>query len=190
MVFSDRTGAFTRSRVRAESDRAARQVRDAPFGGLGWPKTRRSGSGDRRRPGRTTAHVPRPHRMSGIAASAKRRGPGLTCEGLQEDINFGAARDARIGVGSTGPIGLDGDFRLPHGSLGRRDRLRIPATGGVRRRPELSSGAGRLPRSVNGICYRRTSPADRRGATPYGGGAWTSQARRWRTAGRRSAAVE
>ena len=51
VVFSDRTGAFTRSRVRAESDRAARQVRDAPFGGLGWPKTRRSGSGDRRRPG-------------------------------------------------------------------------------------------------------------------------------------------
>ena len=75
-----RRGAFTRSPVRAESDRWGRQVRDAPFDGRGWPATHRSGSGDRRHPGRTTAHAPRPHRMSGIAASAKRRGPGLTCE--------------------------------------------------------------------------------------------------------------
>ena len=54
-----------------------------------------------------------------------------------------------IGVKSHGCVGLDGDFRLPHSSLGRREPGRIPAMGASCDAGALRSGTRKLCASAN-----------------------------------------
>ncbi len=65
--------------------------------------------------------APTRRRTRDIAASATRRDAARACRTAKHCINFSAVEYARIGVGFTAAGRLDGDFRLPPGSLARHN---------------------------------------------------------------------